>query len=180
MELFGRGGELDFLRKAQPVCLIAGDAGAGKSALLRAAQASAGPLAPEPIQVAERTGSLQQSLLEAMAAAVDRLDSEEGPVARAQRLAASTAKHLVDRRLSALTDAAGRILVSYVAAHVGQEAVEAIAEVTAAARASEAQELEHRITSVGDTDVMTVIASMLKELADLAAPSRVALAVVTR
>ena len=176
MTLFGRTSEIEALRACAAVCVIAGDAGAGKSALLREIQLLTDGAAPAPVQLAERPGSLQQGLLEAMAGALADLNIAEGPLARAQRLAGATAQRLIDGRLQSLANAAGRIMRSYAIAHLGQDAVDAAGEVADALHESQSQELERRITSSGEADVMAVIAALVHELADIAGSTRVVLA----
>lgn len=169
MAILGREAELDQIRSARGVVLLAGDSGIGKSALLQQAQWQAiAAIAPDPVVVAYSPGALQRGLLEALASVVGAIAADETGIERAIRLIESAATKVVDARLKGLARGVGRHLLDIVRTRVSPAAADLISQAAQAVSESVDESLANRISSAGDDDVIDLVLQLADEVLTLA------------
>lgn len=177
VDLFGRRELLDRLAAStDPVTLLVGDSGTGKTAVLEELQAEATAIAPGPVQVARAPGSLQIGLLDGLAAAVSLMVDDMTAAERVGRLIVDAVDRVADSRFKDLRAAVGKHLLSLVRARVGDEMADLLAGFGSAVTVSAEESLAARITAASDGEVVDQIVSFAGEVVELAGESGVQVA----
>lgn len=167
MPLFGRTATLQKISSStEPVLLIVGDSGVGKTAVLRECQrltAAAGDLAPGPVRVRQTPAALQNALLEGLGAALASTVSGRSAAERIARNVLDAIEHVRRTSLKALTSVVGNALLDLVASHLGGTAAAALRSVATEVASSADYQLAARIRAASDPDVIDTIISLADE-----------------
>ena len=179
--LYGRSGLLEEAVQArEPVLLITGDSGVGKSALLAEildegrARGRAATLAT---RLQFRPGALQQALLEQLAGVTASLVSEISMVQRVGQVIVAAAKQVARDRGHELAVAIGKEMLSIVRARLGEDVGNALGDFIKALAAQEEQSLLARLRAAADPDALSALVSFAAEVAALADGAEVMLGI---
>jgi hypothetical protein len=170
--LYGRDAELTAIVESRvPVLLVTGDSGIGKSELLHAAQeATSSVAAPEPRTVRGTSGSLQRSLLEALAEATAELARERGMAQEVSERLVEAGKKIVADKGKEAAKVVVRSLLLKVKEKVGEDVVELVGDYVRELGEVEHETLLARINAATDEDVANVILDLAGEVVALAGP----------
>jgi tetratricopeptide (TPR) repeat protein len=179
-QLYGRGKDLKRLAECEkPVCIVTGDTGIGKTALLVAGlDAPGGIIAPEPRTVAHGDGSLHRSLLASLSHAIALADTGSDVHTLGRRLVRA-ARRAAKGRLERLPEIIGAEIIRGIRDHVplGKEAIEAFEEVLAALREDGDEELRDRIRAAAIPEATGVVGEIALEVASMTAGKPLVLSV---
>jgi hypothetical protein len=177
MGLHGRKELLAQLRSSSgSVTLLVGDSGTGKSAVLNDLQRTSLAIAPGVVQVRHSPGGLQLALLEGLAAAVSLLTSDRSAVQKFGDRVLEAASKAADLRVKDLRRAVGKHFLGLVRARVGDDIADLIADFAKGLSTSGEESLAARISTVGDSDVISEIVMLATEVKGLAEGQEIHLA----
>ena len=168
------------MQATEPVLLITGDSGVGKSALLAEILdegRARGRVATLAARLQFRPGALQQALLEQLADVTASLVSEISMVQRAGQLIVAAAKQVARDRGHELAIAMGKEMLSIVRARLGDDVGNALGDFIRALAAQEEQSLLARLRAAADPDALLTLVSFAAEVAALADGAEVVLGV---
>lgn len=168
------------MQAEEPVLLITGDSGVGKSALLAEILdqgLARGRVATLPARLQFRPGALQQALLEQLATITAALVSESSMVRRAGQLIVAAAKQVARDRGHELAVAIGKEMLSIVRARLGDDLGNALGEFIRALAVQEEQSLLAQLRAAADPDAMLTLVSFATQVAALADDAEVVLGI---
>ncbi len=170
---YGRQGELaDVCRLGAGVILISGDAGVGKSELLRAVGAQLRDdttvlCSDESRRLPHRPGALQQTLFEALGDALSQFSERTSLVQRWGDVISRATGHVAQARLRGLVAGGGRLLLGFIRARAGDDVAHLAADFVSAVSEADAERLENRIAAQADSDVLAVFRAIAQEICEV-------------
>jgi hypothetical protein len=169
MPLLGRDSDIQrLLTGGDKVVLLVGDAGIGKSEVLRVSQDDTSEsLAPPPVSLRSAPGSLQRGLLESLASALAEITSNQSAAERVGSLLVSAAGRVVDLRLKDLASGVGRQLLGIVSSRVSPELAGLLSDFAQQLVTTVDAELAARINNASDPDVVDLVCNFASEMREL-------------
>ena len=167
-QLYGRDELLAAVgRDRSHVLVVAGDPGVGKSELIARASAQSSGLAPQPVTVAYRPGSLQTSLLEALGAALAEHIASQRSVDRVAALINEASARVGQARLDSVAAGAAAFMFAVARDKLGDTAVDLAQDFAKAVSTTLDEQLTKRITQAADADALEVFRALAAEACSL-------------
>jgi AAA ATPase domain len=172
VRLYGRAGLVaELMRAGEPLVLVTGDSGVGKSALVTAAleegQAHGQVTSLTPRRLVHRPGALQQALIDQLAVVTASLLAGTSLAERAGRVIVGAAREIARDRGRDLALVIGKELLSIVKNRLGIDG-QALGDYVSRLVTEQEQNLLARLRAAADPDALSALVSFAAEIVDLA------------
>ncbi|MGW4339246.1 AAA family ATPase [Rhodococcus koreensis] len=153
---------------ADPVVVVTGDSGTGKSSILSAHQAEASrgtAIAPPPVTCTFDSGALQVAILDGLAGAITESMADRTLWRNIQHRLENASKEMAAEIGKGLAKAVTQEVMALVKARVGEHAGEGIATFVKTVRQDATDDLRRDLKSRSDTNVVRLLVRLCDEVA---------------
>lgn len=156
--------DIEWLVGQRGIVALAGDSGIGKTTLLGSIHSTAGTSTVGPYVSAASPGSLQRSLLDGVAAAIDEQLGRDEPVRRARAMLLRTRDRLKAVALLEARHAVTTLILSALRARLGDEIADAAKRLAKEFRDADSPSIIERLKTARPADVVEELQVLLREV----------------